>query len=148
MGVTAALGVALLAATLGSASAQDKSLKQQIVGTWRLAATDDPAGAGAQGIAMFDGSGNFALQIAGAKTAAGNAAYYGTYSVNDADRSLTFHVDLSSVAAWNRSDQKEKIVSVTADELKWTGPMPSGTTGSLTWRHALSATLFNTRGVR
>ena len=139
----------LLSATGGGAIAQDSLIKQEIVGTWRLAEIGGPNEAGAQGIVIFDASGNFALQMSGATDGTAKfIAYSGTYSVNEADHSLVFHIELSSVEKWNRSDQKEKIVSLTTDELKWDGPAQLGAAGTLTWRHTSGTPPFTLRGRR
>jgi hypothetical protein len=58
-------------------------------------------------------------------TVQGAIAYFGTYTVNEADRSYTNHVDGSSYPNWNGTDLKQVVESITADELKIRNPAPS-----------------------
>src|SRR5260370_24570400 len=48
-------------------------------------------------------------------TVRGAIAYFGTYAVNEADRSYTNHVDGSSYPNWNATDLKQVAESITAD---------------------------------
>src|SRR5262249_1883836 len=57
--------------------------------------------------------------------AKGVLAHFGTYSVNDADGSFTLHVEASSYANDNGTDQKRIVTSFTGDELRWTNPTPT-----------------------
>ena len=57
--------------------------------------------------------------------AKGILAHFGTYSVSEADGTYTLHVEASSYANYNGTDQKRIVTSLTADELKWTNPTPS-----------------------
>ena len=63
--------------------------------------------------------------------AQGVAAQFGTWSVNEADKTLIFHSEegLFPRPAGGR-DQKQTIVSVTADEMKTSSP----TLGNATYR--------------
>jgi lipocalin-like protein len=145
--ITALLvGVALLP---GCAFAQQKSLRDQLVGTWTLLSWDTVnadgskalppfEGANLKGMLMFDGGGRFSFQAMTehAKfkisdrmkaTAEENNAvlrgilsYFGTYTVNDTDRSLNFLVERSSFPNQVGAEQKRVITVLTADELKFT----------------------------
>jgi hypothetical protein len=55
----------------------------------------------------------------------GTIAHFGTYTVNEADRSITFHIETSTFPNWNGTEQKRPI-SVTGDELKWVTPASTG----------------------
>jgi hypothetical protein len=156
----AALGMAMLP---GAASAQQKSIKEQIVGTWTfVSALDvqpdgkktDRWGSGAKGIFMFDGHGHFAQFITRSdlpKFAAGTAdkgtaeetkavlsgfvASFGTYTVNEADKTITTHVEGSVFPNLIGRDQKRSVAALTADELKYTNPTTStGTSAEATWK--------------
>src|SRR6516164_8212228 len=99
--------VALLTGTVlstGAASAQEKTLKQQIQGPWSLASCNSTNARGEKvtycannprGIMILAGNGNFAVTtIAGGRKdaeAPGVAAIFGTWSVNEADKTLTLH---------------------------------------------------------
>jgi len=68
---------------------------------------------------------------------AGSIAYYGTYSVNEADKVISAKVEGSTYANLIGSDQKRIITSLTADELKFTNPRtPAGVTLEFFWRRA------------
>jgi len=65
----------------------------------------------------------------------GNIAYFGTYSVNEADGTLTLHVTRSSYPNWTGTDQLRQVTSLTAQELKYTNPSASfGGTAELVWK--------------
>jgi Lipocalin-like domain len=156
----AALGFAMLP---GSAISQQKSIKEQLVGTWTfVSALDvqpdgrktDPWGPNPKGIFMFDGNGHFAQFIVrsdlpkfAAKTRdqgtaaenkavmAGLVGSFGTYTVNESDKIVTTHVEGGAFPNLVGVDQKRSIVSLTADELKYSNPATStGTTAEATWK--------------
>ena len=54
-----------------------------------------------------------------------NIAHFGTYSVNESDKTITFHIDTSTFPNWNGTEQK-RPVTVTGDELKWATPASTG----------------------
>ena len=155
-----ALGLALLP---GSAVSQQKSLKEQIVGTWTFVSAldvkpdgikSDRWGTNPKGIFIFDPNGRFAQFITRSdlpKIAAGTAdkgtaeeykailsglvASFGTYTVNEADKTLITRVEGNIFPNLVGTDQKRLIVSLTPDELKYTNPSTStGTTAEATWR--------------
>ena len=66
----------------------------------------------------------------------GSITYFGTYSVNEGDGTLTLHIVRSSFPNWNGTDQEKRLIgSLTADELKYTNPAASvGGTAELTWK--------------
>jgi Lipocalin-like domain len=135
-----ALGLALLP---GSAVAQQKTLKEQLVGTWTL--IEAPQwGPNPNGRLSLEASGRYStilLRSDLAKYASNNRtqttpqedkatvqgalATFGTYTVNETERTYTIHVEGSSFPNWKGTDQKRIVVSITADELKVTNPVPS-----------------------
>jgi Lipocalin-like domain len=156
----AALGLALLP---GSGTAQTKSIKDQLVGTWTLVSEVDTQSDGKKsegfgpnplGVYMFDANGHFAQMLMRADlpkyanrlqgtpeqnkaVAQGLVAYYGTYSVNEADKVVAVHIVGGSFATFNGTDGKRIIASLTADELKFTNPATSGgTTADTVWKRA------------
>jgi hypothetical protein len=50
---------------------------------------------------------------------AGSLAYFGTWTVNDADKVITFHIESSTFPNQVGVDQKRTISSITASELKY-----------------------------
>jgi Lipocalin-like domain len=145
----AALGLALLPS---SAVGQQKSLKDQLVGTWTLVSWEQTNadgsklqrfGANPKGVNVFDANGRVFVMFARPdlpKIASGNPStptpeegkaivggaigYFGTYTVNEADKSVAFRLEASSFPNLLLADQKRTIVSVTADELKYSNPVP------------------------
>jgi hypothetical protein len=54
----------------------------------------------------------------------GSIAHFGRYEVNEADKTIVFHIETSTFPKWNGIDQKRPF-SVSGDELKWTTPSAS-----------------------
>jgi hypothetical protein len=159
-GVSTDYGGALLT---GDAVAQQKSLKEQLVGTWIYVSststradgskTDRP---GLKGMVIYTSDCHFAFvsvrddlpklanpdrERATAEEAravvAGSIAYYGTYSVNEADKVISAKVEESTYANLIGTDQKRIITSLTADELRFTNPRtPAGVTLEFVWKRA------------
>jgi hypothetical protein len=156
------IAAAGLAAPLSSATGQEK-LRDQIVGTWTLVSAIDVHpdgkkvdrwGPGAKGLFIFDAHGHFAqfltradLPKFGAGTAdkgtpeemkavlAGFVASFGTYTVDEADKTIITHVEGSVFPNLVGRDQKRSISTLTADELKYTNPTTStGMSAEATWR--------------
>ena len=142
------LGLAVLTT---NGIAQQKSLKDQLIGTWTFVsstakrADGSPAwGADGKGQMSLDANGRYfsiivrsdlakyasnnRMQTSPAEdkaTVQGAIAFFGTYTVNEADRSYTLRVDGSSYPNWNGVDRKQFVESITADELKIRNPEPS-----------------------
>jgi hypothetical protein len=162
LGLPAMVGLGF-PALVSSASAQQKSMKDQIVGTWTfVSALDvhpdgkktDRWGSNPKGIFMFDSHGHFTQFITRSdlpKFAAGSVdkgtadeakavlagfvASFGTYTVNEADKTVTTHVEGSVFPNIVGRDQKRAITSLTANELKYTNPMTSlGMSAEATWK--------------
>ena len=149
--IPAFLGLLVMA---GSAGAQQKPLKDQLIGTWTLVSSN-AYGEKPLGIQMFDASGHFAvillradvpkytannrLQATPAEqkaTVDGSLASFGTYSVEGTD--LKVHFDGSTFPNWKGADQKRTNVTVNGDEFRYTVPAPSGggVSSELVWRRA------------
>jgi hypothetical protein len=135
------------------AIAQQKTLKEQVVGTWAYVTVDIVGADGSrvplygpnpQGLASFDSNGHYILLTARrgqAKFASnnrnegtpeenkavvqGSIAHFGTYTVNEADKTITFHIEASTFPNWDGTEQKRPF-TVNGDELKWTTPASSG----------------------
>jgi len=162
LSATTVLGFALVP---NNAVGQQKSIKDQLVGTWIFVSAHDvkpdgskvdPWGPSPKGAATYDANGRFTFMImrsdlpkfasnnrAQATSEEGKAvaektiAYYGTYQVNEADKTLTFHIEGSTYPNLAGGEQKRIITSLTADELKYTNPATTtGTKAEAEWRRA------------
>ena len=145
-----ALGLATLT---GDAVAQQKTIKEQLVGTWLMATNitisadgtrTDTYGSNAQGIVIFDTSDRFILLTTrsdlpkfasnnrGTGTAdenkavvQGSLAYFGNYSVNETDKSYTVQIEGSIFPNWVGTAQK-RTIAMAGDEFTITNPAGSG----------------------
>lgn len=68
----------------------------------------------------------------------GSIAYFGTYSINEADKVMTLKLAGTTYSnLLGGGDQKRIITSLTPDELKFTNPRnPSGATLEVGWKRA------------
>jgi hypothetical protein len=144
------LGVVILS---GHADAQQRSLAEQIAGAWTYVSVDTVRADGTrepmygpqpQGLVIFDGQGHYALVNARADqpkfvsgnrmqatpeeyraVSQGSIAHFGTYTINEADKTIAFHIQTSTFPNWNGIEQKRPF-TLAGDELKWTTPAASG----------------------
>jgi hypothetical protein len=145
------------------AVSQPKTLKDQLVGTWTLVsiiATDksgaksDRRGPNPKGLMIFESNGYFSLMTSRAdipnfavnnvnqgtaeeyKAAmTGMIANVGTWSVDEATKTITTHIEAGSFPNLNGNKQTRVISALTADELRYTnGASVSGTSDEATWR--------------
>jgi hypothetical protein len=155
------MGLALLPS---NAAAQQKSIKDQIVGTWTLVSTTGRLADGSptwgtnpKTLLLFTDNGRFSAHLMRSDrskfaansrlkgtpdenkaTVEGTLSYFGTYTISEPDKTITYHIEGSSYPNWNGTDQKRPILSLTADELKYANPAPSGGTAAseLLWKRA------------
>jgi hypothetical protein len=158
----AALGLALLP---GRAVSQQKSLKDQLVGTWTMVSLEQttpngsklqPFGANPKGMLVFDANGRLYFMWARADLpkiasnnrstptpeeakaiAEGTLAGFGTYVVDEAKKTFTIRYEASTFANIDGTDGTYTIVSLAADELKYSFE-PAGIGGQIvsTFRRA------------
>jgi hypothetical protein len=153
--------LALLVATITSASAQGAgNLRQQILGTWdfvvaEVKAPDGsktyPFGEKPRGIIIFTPDGRFAqIHVASdlPKIASNNRltgtpeeyaaimrrsiSVFGTYSIDEAKKTVTYHIVSASFPNWEGESQTRTIDKLTADEFQNTNPNVAGGRGSAT----------------
>jgi hypothetical protein len=146
-----------------SAFSQQPSLREGLVGTWMVLSWEQKKndgttlrqfGANPTGMAIFDAGGRYIITVMRSDrvkyasnalwrgsaeeneaTANGTQTYFGTYSMNDEDRSIAIHVEGSSFPNWNGSDQK-RFVAITGDQLTLTIRPPSGESVDVIWKRA------------
>jgi Lipocalin-like domain len=137
----------------GDAVGQQNTLKEQLIGTWTYVSVDivHPDGSrvplfgpNPQGLAIFDSNGRYLLLTARAgqprfasssrmggtpeenkAVVQGSIAHFGRYTVNEADKTITFHIETSTFPNWNGVEQKRPI-TITGDELTWRTPASTG----------------------
>ena len=159
-----AMTALLLALPPGGAVGQQKTLKEQLVGTWIFVGSTgkrpdgSPSwGQNPKGLLVFGADGRYSSTIVRSDipkyasnsrltttpaedkaTVQGSIATVGTYTVNESDRSYTIQVEGSTFPNWNGTDQKRKVTSVGADELRVENPAPSvgGVPTNLVYRRA------------
>jgi Lipocalin-like domain len=136
---------------------------KEFVGTWTLVSSateregvkSDTFGPNPKGLLVFDASGRYVItffaanlpKFASNNRASGTAdenkaivtgslAHFGTYTVNEADKSFTFHIENATFPNWDNTEQKRAFV-ISGDELKYTTPVASaGGTATLIWKRA------------
>jgi len=130
--------IMLTLASIGATSfaqAPAKSIKDQLVGHWQLVSVSmnntQPYGNNPQGVMFLDAEGHFSTIVLSAGDAK-NISYFGTYIFDDADNTMTIHIDGTSRGNAEGHNQK-RIVSLSGDQL--TLATPSGTV-KLTWKRS------------
>ncbi len=145
----------------GAALGQQKSLKEQIVGSWTLVQAIDthadgtktnPWGANPKGAYMFSADGRFAQMLfhtdlpkidnrmggtpdQNKAIAQGVIAMYGSYTVDEANKTINVKFEGSSFAKFVGTDGKRLITSINADEFRSTNPATStGTKAESVWK--------------
>ena len=153
------LGIGLPAS---NAVAQQKSLKEQLVGTWTFVSAVntrpdgtkfDPYGGKAAGMLFFDSSDRFSWQVIRSDipklasnnrqegtadefkaVAQGVLSYFGTYSLDDSGKTLTQHIVSSSFPNYNGANRIWAI-ALTGDDLTMASQAAaSGGTNELKWK--------------
>jgi hypothetical protein len=147
----AAAGLSLLPR---AAAAQQKTLKEQIVGAWTLVSwvltrpdgtKNYRFGNNPKGVNMFSADGHYSLIIvqpdlpkiasndalkATAEEAqaivGGSIAYFGTYDVDEASKTLSFQIDGTTLANQLGIPQKRIIDAISANEMRYSNAIAVG----------------------
>lgn len=150
---TVALHVLSVVLVLSSREAVGQTLSEQLAGAWTYVSVDTVRADGSrtpmygpnpQGLVIFDGRGHYALvnaradqpkfasnnRMTGSPTeyeavVHGSIAHFGRYIVNEADKTITFHIETSTFPNWNGLEQKRPFI-LEGNQLKWTTPSASG----------------------
>jgi hypothetical protein len=156
------VSVSLVQATSILSSSALAQSASDLVGTWTLVSSvtekdgtkTDQFGTGAKGTMVCDANGHFMLTIIGAdlpKFGSNNRAggtpeenkavmsksiaMIGDYSVNAADKTLTFKVESATFPNWNATEQTRLLSPIEGDILKYITPTASsGGVGTVTWK--------------
>ena len=162
------VAIGLCLALFGTASAQQRSVREEIVRAWSLVSVtsemDDgnkgePFGSSPKGVVIFSNDGHFSLfqsraeipKIAANDRAkatpeeahrivASSIAYYGTYSIDEKAKVMLVNLAASTYANVAAiPNQKRTIMLLTSDELKFDNPRtPNGMTLRTAWKRAAS----------
>lgn len=128
---------AAVALTTSANAFAESDLRSRIVGAYSLASVydqladgkkNDTWGAGVEGSALYTPSGFFSVQIIAADRHSGSGqgprdpigpivTYYGTYTIDEASKTISYHFQRSSFPAWNGIDRKTSIESLTDSDL-------------------------------
>ena len=165
VGIMALIAFAMGIVLVGDAPAQQKTLKEQLVGTWTLVSNNNVAPDGARrqlfgpnpkGIVIYDAYGRYAQIMVNpnrpkfkGKTrldgtpeenkgvVQATSAHFGTWSVNEADKTVNHHIEFHIFPNYDGTESKRSI-TLTGDELKQSTPTPSrgGTSSEQLWRRA------------
>jgi hypothetical protein len=148
----------------GDAAAQQKSLKEQLTGTWIIVSTDQTApdgtkhqlfGPNPKGILVLDATGQYAQIIVrpgrpkfkannrqegtpdeNQAAVQGTTATFGTWSVDEGSKTLMVRIESGMYPNQDGTESK-RPVSVSGDELKITNPATaSGMKSDNVWRRA------------
>src|SRR5690348_16167588 len=123
----------VLAATLIVLATANGASAESLVGSWTLVSSVierggqkiEPFGPHPKGALILDASGRYAAMIVRAglpklasdnrssatpeeakAIVAGSIGHFGSYSVNDADKTLTFHIETSTHPNWDGTEQR------------------------------------------
>jgi hypothetical protein len=149
------VGVAVVAASVATGSAQ--TLKEQLTGTWTLVSNvekyqdgkeENSFGPRMKGQLMLSPTGRFSVFLVGGDrpksadptTPIGPAvAYFGTYTVDEGSKTLSYHVEGATFPNFEGTDQKA-TVTIKGDELSYVrAPIPSSRGSfvpTVTWKRA------------
>jgi hypothetical protein len=115
------------------AQAEKTSAKDLIVGNWSLTIADDLGKEGNKvpgfgplpnGTATFGGDGRYSLELMSSSGKEAPLRCSGTYTLDDAAKTLTLRIDQSSQANWRGTTQAGKLNFLTSDYLGWTQSTP------------------------
>jgi hypothetical protein len=148
-----------LAFAVAGADAQIKSLKDQLVGTWVLVSWEQinkdgtkrqDFGPDPKGVTTFDAAGHVFTMYArpdlpkitsddrtkptpqeAQALSAGTLAYFGTYAMDEASKTITLQMDSSTYPNQLSVPQKRVVTMLTADELKFSNPTPTAGGGQI-----------------
>jgi hypothetical protein len=120
-----------------SSFAHKKSVKDTLVGHWQLVSVSVngrvPYGADPHGSMFLDASGHFSVIV----VSDGNArslAYFGTYTINGAEKSMVIHIEDSAGGGTPNAAGRElkRLFALNGDELSVQNELATGAAGTVT----------------
>ena len=128
----------IVAGSVATALAQSTSLKDQLVGQWQLVSIGindaAPYGANPTGSMLLDAAGHYSIIVV-SNGGARNISYYGTYTVDETNKSVTMHIAGGTRANADGRDQTRQV-TVDGDQLiEQTLPGRKGSI-KMTWKRA------------
>jgi hypothetical protein len=151
--------VLLSSAALVPSSARAESaqaavtLAARLVGTWEFQSSVnlredgtgvDRWGANPKGMFIFGPDGHFTQIIIGEESrlfGAKSFFAFGTYSVDEANKTIIAYIEGSSIGRLNNAEQTRKVTSLTDDKLTYVTLSSNGTKVEAQWRRTRDAPL-------
>lgn len=161
--VAAFAGAAFIAYGSGNTMAQQKSLREDLIGGWTLVSVMtadgkkrvEPYGPAPKGYMTILPNGRFSIQTfrPGTPRFAANdrtkgtaeenravvhnsVSYFGTYNVDEAKRTMSIHIEQSTYPNYDGEDQK-RFLDLNGDKLTFTNPTATtGGTLTVVWKRA------------
>lgn len=151
LSIARTMTIACVAAVIVGTPATAASLKEQIVGAWTVVSVVNEQdgkkaelfGPQPKGLFIFTADGHFSTGIVrqgrakfakndrmsgtddeNKASVQGTIATFGTYTVNEADKSITVSIVGSNFPNWDGTSQK-RVADINGDEMKYTNPTPS-----------------------
>lgn len=129
--------------TASHAQAPGKSLQEALAGHWQLVSVTanerTPYGTDPHGSMFLDAAGHFSIIVVSGGDAR-SVAYFGTYTVSDADKLITLHIQDSVGGGSPNAAGRDlkRLVALNGDELAMQNQTPAGTPGNikLAWKRA------------
>jgi hypothetical protein len=150
---SAAIAVPSSASAEPATAATAAGMATRLVGTWRFVSsintrgdgtTFDRWGSNPRGTFMFDAGGRFVQVIMGEESRMfGAKAFFafGTYSVDEASKTIVTRIEGSSISKLNGATQRRVVTTLTQDELKYVNPVTGvGTQVESVWQRTTAAT--------
>jgi hypothetical protein len=128
----------IAAIPVAAALAQGSSLKDQLVGQWQLVSVGinntAPYGDNPTGSMLLDAAGHYSIIVV-SNGGARNISYYGTYTVDEANKSMTMHITGGTRANAAGRDQTRQV-TVDGDQLIEQTPAGRKSSIKMTWKRA------------
>jgi hypothetical protein len=130
---TATAAIFLLASNVASPAQQQKSPKELITGNWSLMIADHVRGEGGnvpgfgplpKGSARFGADGRYSFEVIPGAAGHAGVSSSGTYTVDDAGKTLTLKVEESSIPTLRGTTQTGTVKFVANDHLGWVTSTP------------------------